>query len=240
MHNSSVQFYGVDNILTAYDNCEIPDWAFLQGKGIICAYNDGDQTEGRSRLEQWLGMLEQSRSTAVYALQLYKDPGGDITNKTPYNFRFQCKLVDEEAEFGRGAITNKRVAELEARLAEYQKEEEEGEEIGGVQGFIAGIVKDPQMRQMAIAGIVGLVRKFFGPPGAPVTVSGVPTTENIDGMEEREGKAYNSLSEHEQKKLTAAMIVLMEGDPEIGTNLLKLASILQNDPGKYKLLCSMA
>lgn len=240
MHNGSVQFRGIESILQAYDNCEIPDWAFLQGKGIICAYNEGDQTEGRTRLEQWLGMLLDSRSTAVYALQLYKDPGGDITNKTPYNFRFQCVLYDESTMEGfRGGFQNKRIQELEARLAEKEAEEDDAE-IGGIQGFIAGIVKDPQMRQMAVAGIIGLVRKFLGGPGAPATVSGVPNTDNMDIIQEREGKAYGSLTTEEQQKLTQAMIVLMEGDPTIGTNLMKLASILQNDPGKYKMLCSMA
>lgn len=235
MNSSTVQFWGVEKILEAYENCQIPAWAFLQGKGIIHSYAGEDMDEGAQMLEKLLKMMG-TRSTAVYALQLYKKPGDDITNKTEFNNRFQCKLSDEEYSDNYGGYSNKRIRELEEKLAE-KEDEDDTEKIGGLQGILVGIIQKPEVQQFLLATVAGVVRKFLGGPAQPATMAGVP--ENETDLESREGEAYANLVPEEQTKLTRAMIILMQGDPTVGTNLLKIATLLQNDPGKYKMFAGM-
>lgn len=234
MHNSSVQFRGIDSIIEAYDNCKIPAWAFLQGKGIIASYPGDDLDEGRSELETWMRMLKKSRSTAVYALQLYRKPGEDITNKTEWNNRFQCTLYDGETADGFRA-DYARIKELEAQLA--AKDEEEDDEPETFMDKVGAIIQKPEVQQFLLGHVMRIVSGFRRGSGQPASVAGVPKTP--EEMNQDEANAFNNLPADQQEQLTRAMTILMVGDPAIGTNLLKLATILQTDPGKYKMLAGL-
>lgn len=234
MHNSSVQFRGIESIIEAYDNCKIPAWAFLQGKGIIASYAGDDMDEGRAELDTWMHMLKKSRSTAVYALQLYRKPGEDIDNKTCWNNRFQCTLYDEDTIDGYRGSYN-RVKELEAQLAAKEEEEEDREDT--FMDKVGAIIQKPEVQQFLLGHLVRIISGFRKAPGQPASMAGVPKT--AEEMNQDEANAYNNLSPDQQEKVTRAMAVLMAGDPAIGTNLLKLATLLQTDPAKYNMLSGL-
>lgn len=243
MSASAVQFRGVDPVIDAYELNNVPNWALFCGKNIFGQYTDGDITEGANLLRQWLEKLAEGGSGALYQLRMYKKDRGDITNTTEFNYSFSFKLGEismGDGSFGLAGtpgfyqqITD-RLGKIEKKLSE---EKEEPETMSGIAGFFERLLSSPDTQQMVI-GVVGHVigRIFGGRQQQPASMAGVPgqPVEQVDMSE-----VYNGLPADQRAALDEALQILLTGDPLAGSRLLKIARILQTDPGKYELLAKM-
>src|SRR6185437_9960943 len=136
-----VQFRAAGALMQAYDNCKIVNWAVLYDKGINCKYSGGDPTESRETLEEFLKLLGQSGTTAIYTLNLYEDlpKGGKILPKTDADYSFNFLLFDAfSQEFSPAqrvySNTNQllldRLTAIEAKLCQEDQEPDEDEPKG--------------------------------------------------------------------------------------------------------------
>lgn len=234
-NGNSVQFWGREKAVEAYEFNAVPTWALFSGKDILCQYRDGDLAEGSDKLDQFIAALQEGHSDAPYQVRIYQD-AGLINEKTPYNYSFRFKLFkDGEAQASRPTTQIlERLGAIENRLNGDQDEEEKPK---GFQGMIAGILEKPEMQNFLMAKVFGFINSMTGggqsPPAAIAGVPGSPKEPTSSS------EAYAALSDVERGNLDTAMYILMAKDPQVGTHLLKLATILKNEPNKYKMYAGM-
>lgn len=73
-----------ESVVSAYRFYELPNFLILCGAEPRISYKGGDIDEGTMKLQQYLDMIEQSNTGAVYTLRVYPADVTNITNKTPY------------------------------------------------------------------------------------------------------------------------------------------------------------
>jgi len=91
--SSSVQFFGREKVMAAFEARGIETWGLFQSKQFI---NAG---EGSGSLDAFLQMLEPGGSQAIYTLKVYRDiaDADEITDKTECNGSFNFKLFNPMA-----------------------------------------------------------------------------------------------------------------------------------------------
>lgn len=227
--------------MAAFENAKVPAWAMFNGKEAMYSYNEGTADEASDALEAWLMMLQEGNSDAAYTLRMYKNPPAEITNLTPYNYSFKFKLFSDEQSGGYSALRSvkhdvyERLAKLEKEKEE-KEEEDEGEKVGGIQGALIGMLQRPDVQDFFVNNVVGMIGRFFnkGTTG-PAAVAGLPDQPAAGTAAE----LYNKMSEEERGLMDAAMVILMDKDPKVGTHLYKLACILRDSPSKYNMYAAM-
>lgn len=255
-----VHFRGKDAIVQAYSRNNVPGCILCSAKDILFQYDGDDVEEGADMLGQFIDALKKGHSQAVYQLRMYKDPPANVNLKTDWNYSFKCRILDEDEVTENGGSYNtsretyKRLDALTAELAELKREreleqEEEGEEVGGFQSVIGGLINRPDVQNFLIQKMMGFMNNLTGNKGQPAqpgaAVSGLPGAAAqpmaAEGLQQEinTDTAYNRLAPDQRQLLDQAMAVLMERDPNIGTNLYKLAKILYSDPDRYNNLAKM-
>jgi hypothetical protein len=63
----AVQFYGVNEVLKAAENRDCPQWGIFQGKQFLFKYEEIDQVESLTFLQEILKALQ--RSDAIYTIK---------------------------------------------------------------------------------------------------------------------------------------------------------------------------
>jgi hypothetical protein len=223
---------------------DVPSWSMWAGKDqLLFSYNGGDILEGANLMRQAFELLRQGGSGAQLILKVYKSLNGqEITNKTPWNnsFGFALFTVDEDSpvQLARTqGYTNleKRIDQLQEMITTLATAEPEQEEKpGGVMGVIGSLLeKNPQLQDVIVTGVVGMVKNFFNKS----TATSVAVMGNIEKQPETQtqGSAWETLPIDQQEKMKKAMEILMRLDPQIGDHLLGLANIAQNKPSQYKM-----
>lgn len=251
-----IHFRGKDAILKAYESQGIPCCALVSGKDIIFCYDGGDIDEGVTELGDFLDRLKLGHSQGVYQLRVYKFPpkDRDINLSTKQNLSFKCRILDQDEsdEVSQGAETRfeyqRRLKALEERLASRETEiEEESEEPVPVwQQAINGVLQRPDVQNFVIGKIFNFMEKIFGAsPATPATahaMNGVPEEAKPSSPGEGQASAeqlYQQLPATEREMLDAAMGILLANDPQIGTNLYKVANLLKTSPAKYRAFAAM-
>jgi hypothetical protein len=245
-----VQFRGAGALLQAYDNCKIVNWAVLYDKGINCKYNGSDETEARETLEEFLKLLSQSGSTAVYTLNLYEglSKGAKILPKTEADYSFNFTLYDNfnesaynpstRAYQGTTQILLDRLTAIEAKLSKEEDDEEEGPQ--GVQGLLNGIIEDDRFKTWIQDKVFAFADKLFEKPGNIVPMNPGSTPPRAAA---RVGEINQNspilIDAEQQMKAAQAVELLARVDRNLGDNLLKIARIAQEDPNRYKMLAAM-
>lgn len=221
--SSSVQFKGLESVIAAYENREVPAWSLWQGKQFMFKYEGSDISEGSTQLHATLEMLAQS-SNAIYTLKVYEDlPGGKIKNNTPDDgsFNFKLNLEGQEITNNQYAVVRnnnallEEIREMKAQIAAMQEEEEE--EPQSKLGLIGEILNDPGISQI----VQPLIMKFLGigSPEAPLQ------------------RAVGSISgTNDDDILNNAITFLKSVDPQLPKHLSKLAEIAKNDPPTFQFL----
>jgi len=229
--------------MRAFEYNKIPTWALYVGRELITSYTGRNMADATSALDQFLDMLKEHNSAGTYQLRMYQGLKGTVNDKTPYTNSFKFKLLDDEEYEGAGGSPNfrainarmDRIEQLLLGQAEEEGEEEEEDEptfMGQIQGVLAEKLKDPQVQKFLMGKVVGLVNGLMGRPQPAATMNGQPT--NLPAAE-----AYNALPQEQREAMDRGMLILLNGDPNIGTNLEKLAKMLATDPGQYAMLAGM-
>lgn len=253
MGASAVQFRGIDNVVKAYENQEIPAFSIFCGKNPLKRYAGDSMEEGAAELEEFLRMLREGGSDSAYQLRVYENLGKGQTIKagTDFDLAFNFKLFDYSAgetdlngyRPGRLSDMDERIKRIEAAVSSEAPQEEE-EKISGVQGVIAGILNNPQFQQLMMGKLVSFIDTLTGGKNKLGAVAGIPDdmvkqdqTQATDELQFHE--SYSSLGSEQQAKLNEALRILIRLDRKIGTHLEGVAKIAENDPLKYKMLTGM-
>jgi hypothetical protein len=247
-----IHFRGKDAIIDAYERNGIPACTLCSGKDLLFCYDGDSLEEGSGLLGEFIDALKMGHSQGVYQLRMYKNPPGDINISTKQNFSFKCRILDPDED---NVVTQqhadsyqyrKRIETLEAKLAEAEAAEDEPEPMPVWQQTINGVLQRPDVQNYVMGKIFNFVEKIFGPgpaaaPAAAHAMNGVP-----EGAQGQPGdpnltaeQLYQGLPPQEREMLDAAMGILLAKDPQIGTNLYKVASLLQSNPNKYRAFASM-
>lgn len=237
----SVNFWGKDAVLKAYEYTGIPNWAIFCQRNLLTSYKAESIDDGAQALDQFFDMLKESQSDGIYQLRMYE--GTDrITQKSEYHASFTFKLTDQPDQANAYQNTfngiSSRLQKIEERLSGASDEEED--EVPVWQQAIAGIVQKPEFQNFIMGKVFAIAERFFGPHPA-TSVGAVPPAAAPQPGEELPSTAelYNRLHPEERAKMDAALQILMAGDPVIGTNLLKLAQLLQSSPKRYQMAATM-
>ena len=233
--SKAVQFRGIGNAVKAYENKAVPGWGLFQGTQFLEKYEGTDMDEGASFLKDYLQSLDQrSNDMNTYTLCIYETPG-KITSASKYDASFNFRLTDtiEEHQANKIAgVYEQRIAGLEKTIAELSEPDEpEPPNAKDIMWATIGKIFEHPHVQAAIANKVLSIVDSVGD-----TISGVFKKSPVAAIGAAGPKAD---ANEENRKLQEAVNILVEVDPQLGTNLLKLAGIAKADPSKYNLLITM-
>ena len=86
-----------EDVVSCYEFGKMPNWAIFAGNEIVMPYADGDLSEGKERLNEYLTLLENnSKTKQTFTLRVYPAATVNITNKTPYSGSFTFMLNQDE------------------------------------------------------------------------------------------------------------------------------------------------
>jgi len=236
--SKSVQFRGIKNVVKAYQNKKVPQWGLFQGTQFLEKYEGDDTDEGATLLRDYLDALDQrSNDTNTYTLCVYEvSAGTKITSATKYDASFNFRIADtieDHLQSKVSGVFETRITGIEDKLNQLLSDPEPEEMTVKDQlfGALGKILEVPQVQQALAAKLLGLidgigntVTGIFTPAVPPRAIGHARPQTNVD---------------EENKKLQEAVTILCEVDPQLGTNLLKLAGIAKADPSKYNLLITM-
>jgi len=207
---ANVHFWGVDNVLKAYDQRGVESWAVVQSKQML---NKGDNRED---LATYLKTLWQD-STAVFTLNFYESDVDTIKPSTPNDGSFNFKLSLQNHGSGVGGNESLVLSELNAlklKFAEWENEDLESDDPPEPDMLerISGLLEKP--------AIVGLINKLTGLNMQPTAkIGNVPPGDN-------------------DREIETAIAVLKTKDPFLGKHLTKLATMATTNPANFQFLLS--
>jgi hypothetical protein len=244
MRSNTVAFRGTPAVVGAYEANDMTGWAIVCGKDIMFAYEGESVEDGAEMLREVLTNMSKGSSTAAYSLRCYKLTGKqlEITSATAYHRAFPFKLYEEEDMNPFEAGRRHYKQEADERLQKMQEQidllmkmnmedDSEPDEPEGVNGFIAGVMKDPMIKQVLAGALAGIVRKFVPMPEMPAMVAGVGPCGTAE--------VQSVLEAGQPEKVQQAVNILCAQDPKLGDDLMKLATIALNNPGQFSFLLNM-
>lgn len=224
---SSIQFKGIDSVVAAYENRDVPAWSLWQGKQFIFKYEGNSIDEGSQQLTEYLNMLAQS-TNAIYTLKVYEDvPGGKIKSNTPDDGSFNFKINADSQEITNNQYSRmnnsnailERLERMEQRLIE--REEEEGdEEPESKLGLIGEIISHPTIQPIAQAFITNIL--------------GIGKTNGTAAPAQMPRAAISGIND--DAILSEAIKELTAHDPKLPEHLAKLAALAKENPQGFQFL----
>jgi hypothetical protein len=198
---AAVQFYGKDQVLTAAQNMKGSAWAIFSGTSLLTKWETKDTHESASALEQWLDMLAESNTAAVYKIKFFEVPEGKeqikINEKTLCDaggFSFKIQEANESiVQYSqRGVVMHEtnnkldkiadlllqqqeRITELEEKINGTEEVEDEPETLGSV---LLDAVKNPQQLMNLVntfKAITGIGMSNNTQPNYGASIGNIPT-----------------------------------------------------------------
>lgn len=264
---SAVQYFGVEAVIEAYSNRNIPAFAIWSGKQLLFRYDgqsaEGDAVapsiaEGEQILRQFLENLYQG-STATYILKTYDDlkPKEKIRPTTEYDTAFNFKLM-EPVGFGgfgmpvsyprgqgggHGGALISALEKLDARLLRLEGGTDAEESPQTLNEAVIGLIDDPVKTRDTLENVKMLVdigRSLLGfNQSQPAFVGAVTRAQNNPAATIKDVINDEADQTGLRQRLEIALNTLGTIDPDIIIHLEKLASIAQTSPVKFKSLLSI-
>jgi hypothetical protein len=195
---------------------DTPYYSVWEGKQLLFSWFDNDSNAGRDKLESDLSAFEQVGISQVMTIKLHPttDKDGFVNNTSPYyaslNFRASPpeSIINERisgvSAYDRNGNNNSISAALRelnetnkailSRLAAQDKEEDQEDDRPEQNAFM-GLINNPQVQGLLIAGLGKLLNK-----DKPAAIAGFVSPEDINYLNMLKGKGVTT--EH-LKKLAA-------------------------------------
>jgi gluconate kinase len=223
---NKAQLVGTRQILDWFINEGLPYYAIMDSKAIFSSNkNNDDIDEVADKLKRELLAFEQNKNSDVLTIKVFEKPFRDAKKDDGTATRY-IRLFDEYVGYlGRVEnVQNDRMLQMlesiNTRLAALEEVEEDEEEVKqdtGLMGLIDTALKSEEMKGMLINGFMGLANRFIQPK--TTALAGIP--------------------EEQDAKIAQAIELLKQHDNILGDDLLKLASIAEQDNGQFNFLLSM-
>ena len=238
--SSSVQFYGIDAVATAYEQNNCPAWGLFAGRQLLCKYKGTDIKEGVELLDKFLQQIEHSN--ALYTLKVFEPDekkGLIIKENTPcdgsFNFRLVEKSEYEERAVQRSGYNSALLSEVQA-MREEIKELREGDqdEDNSVMGRIGNLLlEDPAKIPMIIGAINSVINMFK----TTNTATAIPETPQL--VYANANRPVTIAGINDDAALALAIEKLKQHDPKITEHLQKLAKIAESDKAGFQSLLTV-
>lgn len=239
----SVQFYGIDPVVKAYENNKVAAWGLFCGRQLLVKYTGDDPGEGAELLRNFLTDIDLSNAT--YTLKVF-DAAKDLKIKekseadASFNFKVVKADVYEERDRVRGGYSNAladELKQLKKEFDEYKAGDLGDDEDQSLIGRIGNILlTEPAKVPQMIDSLKAVFAMFQGQP-APQHLSNtypgfagptiVPAPVVLPG-------AINGIGD--DALINSAVSRLRRCDPDIAKHLEKLARIAESDPAGFKQL----
>ena len=242
------QFRGVDAVIEAYENANIPAFAVCYAKDINLRYTGDSIEEGAELLRAYLEKVKDIGSQAIYQLRLYEDLNGkSMRSNTASDMAFKFVLNERDQNYlpvaAGDKVSNSDLIKILGELADLKAEnavlkikldqleddedsetdQEQGKHVSGappLQPSIGQVLVEKLAPALSVIGerIVDLI---IPPPAVPGKVSGITIeTGNID--EEK-------LIEQSVRRLRNKI----PDNPGVGMVLMKLADLAEKEPNTF-------
>lgn len=237
----SVQFYGVDQVITAAENYNCPAWVIFINRAMFAKYEGTDMQESIAMLDKYLEMLGSNGSTGTYLIKFFESDGNTpvkITEKsvcTGGSFYFKLNAPEEREQRFIGAAErwkgNSEISELKQEITDLkmqlqealtaEPEPAEQETIGSV--LIDAIKNPEQLMNLINVGrvLMGLEPKIAAVGSLPAAAPGEVDQQQL------------------LERLGAAIDTLQANDPNLVDHLETLAKMAVEQPAKFKSLLMM-
>lgn len=218
----AVQFRNRDQVEKAFSNLKIECWSIWNDKQLLT------KGCGEDMLCEFLDLLENGSSQAIYTIRFYEDISDAklIKEKTPADgsFNFILKELVNGSDYFREDNKKNRLFERLGAIEEklFAEDEPEKETIGSV---FMGLLKEPaQLAQMIDIGrsLMGMKPIYDQPAYQQLpanTIGGIPAT-----------------SEEKIHRVQMALETLERNDVDLLIHLEKLAKISETSKGMFKML----
>lgn len=231
---TGVQLIGKKAVISRFEKLDCEAWALYQGKQFIVG------GVGSDSLNDWLTDFEGSGSTATYTLRIYDCDIAPNSSQamTEYVSCFQFKVTDQYEGYGIAGHSNRlndRITSIETELKKLNRPPEDDE---NETGMIGAVISDWLTNPEKLAVIVGVVKQIFqgGPVVQPAMVATAPL-QTISGF--RMNTETVSAASHEGlQRISVALDILGQCDPDIVVHLEKLAKLAQEEPLLFKGIIS--
>jgi len=253
---ASVQFYGKEKAIEAYENCDVPAWGLFSGKQLLCKYTGIDINEGKTLLDTFLEKIEASNAT--YTLKVFESEGNKpvkIKEKTECDSSFNFKLDSEEVYLDRQeqrgyggrflqselskTLTgiNERLKKIEEQPVEEEPEEDNFQESIGkaIQQSIIGAIQNPEQPNL----LVDLLKGVLNVPVSKPAIGNVRLTGAIAGLETGNSNASVKEKGDKLQRLGDAIDILELHDPKLVEHLEKLAKIAATQKERFQQIITM-
>jgi hypothetical protein len=243
---AGIQFFGVDEVVEAYEEYAIDCWAICEGKDLIRTGDDGEV------LRACLTRLQKHGSAATYTLRVYRnvDDATVITPKTEYSACFKFKLTEGGSVSGvtRYGGVDPLTARLQGVVAEevgkvldrkLGRDDDDDKPASFMDGLI-GLVNQPDKLIETIRGLQGMFvpRDITGSSALPYAgVSGNQPPRRT-GAPAAEPAGVSGLSEDQEEqmeRIAAILDRLEKADPNILEHLDLLANLAEKQPAVYSM-----
>lgn len=224
----SVQFYGKENTIEAFESRNVDAWSVFQHKQLL------HKGIGATDFAEFVTMLSRGSSNAIYTVCVYEDITDvkKIKNTTPNDGGFNFRLNDESqmitnSQYSRMGSMQQLVDEVKALRLEVQElqEDDEEEEKPHNLGMMGDILAHPAIAPIVPNLVQSLVSNLMGVPIQPMP------QHNYDRV-----SSLGAITPDEENKIQQALKKLKAADPKIGTHLLQLADIAEKDRNSFNVL----
>lgn len=243
------QFRGIDAVIEAYENANIPAFAVCYAKDINLRYMGDSVEEGAELLRAWMQKVQDFGSNAIYQLRLYEDLNGkSIRSNTASDMAFKFVLNERDQSYlpaiaNGDKVTNSDLIKILGELADLKAEnavlkikldqledeeepetdQEQAQRVNGVpavQPSIGQVLIEKLAPALTVIG--ERLVDIIIPQPTPGKVSGIVIeTGNID--EEK-------MIEQSIRRLRNAI----PDNPGVATVLMKLANLAESEPTTFQ------
>jgi hypothetical protein len=244
MRSSVIALRGQDQVISAYTTNDMSAWAICNGKDIMFADEAATIEDGQALLTEVLQTLRKGGSRGVFTLRVYELEGKEkIKSNTPFSRSIPFLLWDDENEDPYRQGRNAYSREADEKIANLQKEidllkeqleesDDRQEQRTGIDGFIAGIVEDPIMKQTLVRALAGIVSRIVPMPQQAASVAGIEQVQPQQVLQ-------SVLLPGQPEKVQQAINMLCAKDQELGDHLLKLGNLAFNNQEQFQWMIGM-
>lgn len=235
----TVQLKNANQVMEAYQNWENPQFAILNGKQLLFAYDkeDANLEEGEQLLEQWLAWIKNGGSAGIYTLAIYKDTRKGITNATPYNGSINFQL--NEYSYNGGSMNGAnneglklimdKMESMQLQLNKLQQEiedddDDEEEKEADTLGQITDFLSNP-----VIAGLLGSLIPNGNKTLKPA--SPMPPTQTEPGNVAR---ITGTTENDSQQRMADSLRKLQTAIPNLPDVLDQMCKLAEQKPNQFK------
>jgi hypothetical protein len=228
------ELHTADAVLSYYDQFDNAGYSVYAGhkqdaQSCRYTYTGEDKNIGREQLQDALSsILSNPDNTNTYCIVILGQKGKKIEAINSITFQLnkhqalqpyqpqQMGGYQNSAMLGELNSLKSQIAALQMKLDEEDEEEEEETEEGGLAGFF----KNPQMQNMLLQTLSGLL---------------MPTTTKVTNM----AGVMDGAATNQDAKIDEAIEVLKQFDANLGDDLLLLAEMALNDKQQFNFLLKM-